>query len=710
MGGIPVNGLNAPNLPPPGAPQLPLSAVVGQEDAKLALLLQAVDPRIGGVLLRGEKGTAKSTLARGLAALLPGSAPFVELPIGATEDRVVGSIDLGAALTSGREKFRPGLLAVADGGVLYVDEINLLPDHLVDVLLDVAASGVNRVERDGISHVHPSRFLLVGSMNPEEGDLRPQLLDRFGLAVAVRTARDPAERAAAVRRRLAFDVDPGGALAASEVAAAEAELRRRLVDARPAWLSDGVIEEVASLCAAMGAEGLRADLTICRAAAALAGWEGRQAVSAADVRRVAHLALGHRARRDPLEPAGLDEQRLADALDEHVGPAHADGGPADADEGPVHADGGPAEADEGPADADEEAAEADEEAAAGEERQEFERQLDGPEPAPSGSAPSEGLSGAASSDATPSADGESRAPVDPGPAGLTAPALGGRLGRRQSAPASGRRAPVDASRGRLVGDRAPDGPLASVAVAATVRRAAARIGAGDGPRAVGASTAGVQVRPEDLREAVRVDRSANLIVLAVDASGSMGAPERMEAAKGAVLGLLTDAYQRRDLVGLVAFRGEAATVLLRPTGSVEVARARLAALPTGGRTPLAAGIATALDLVTTPARAATHRPVLVLVTDGRATFAPAGVDPVAAATSAADAVRRAGVEAVVIDVEDTRRVGPAPRSGAPSNAPGAPALGLARDLAARMGARHVPLGAVTPEGLRQVVREQALLS
>jgi magnesium chelatase subunit D len=626
MGGIPVSGV----LPP----QLPLSAVVGQEDAKLALLLLALDPHIGGVLLRGEKGTAKSTLARGLAALLPGSAPFVELPIGATEDRVVGSIDLGAALTGGSERFRPGLLAAADGGVLYVDEINLLPDHLVDVLLDAAASGVNRVEREGISHVHPSRFLLVGSMNPEEGDLRPQLLDRFGLAVAVRTARDPAERAAAVRRRLAFDLDPVAAVAAGEVAAAEASLRRRLADARPASLGDEVVEEVSSLCAAMGAEGLRADLTICRAAAALAGWEGRPTVSATDVRRVAPLALAHRARRDPLEPAGLDEQRLAQAMDEHVGPSAL----VDPGDDPGTAD---------------------------------------PPPAGSGA-------------------GDSRPPVDPGEVVAAHPPLGGLPGRRQSAPAAGRRAPVDAKRGRIIGNREPGGSLASVAVGATLRQAAARIGAAgghpDGP--VAATGPALAIHREDLREAVHVDRTANLIVLAVDASGSMGAPQRMEAAKGAVLGLLTDAYQRRDLVGLVAFRGEGAAVLLRPTGSVEVARARLIALPTGGRTPLAAGIATALDLVTAPARAATHRPVLVLVTDGRATFAPGRADPLAAAASAADAVRRAGVEAVVIDVE-------VPGAGR------APGLGLARDLAVRMGARHLPLATVTPEGLCQAVRDEA---
>ena len=305
--------------PPPVLPlQLPFTAVVGQDDAKLALLLTAVDPRIGGVLLRGEKGTAKSTLARGLAAFLPGSAPFVELPIGATEDRVVGTLDLTAAFTGGELRFSPGLLAAADGGVLYVDEINLLPDHLVDVLLDVAASGINRVEREGVSHAHASRFLLVGSMNPEEGDLRPQLLDRFGLAVDVRSGTDPAERAAAVRRRLAFDEDPAPVVAAA--AAEEAALARRLSEARSARLPEAMVEAVSSLCVAVGAEGLRADLTICRAAAALAGWEGRVEAGPDDVRRVAPLALAHRSRRHPLEPAGMDRPGFDDALSEYLTP------------------------------------------------------------------------------------------------------------------------------------------------------------------------------------------------------------------------------------------------------------------------------------------------------------------------------------------------------------------------------------------------------
>ncbi|HEV8116866.1 MAG TPA: ATP-binding protein, partial [Acidimicrobiales bacterium] len=251
----------------------PFLAVVGQDEAKLALLLTALEPAIGGVLLRGEKGTAKTTLARGMAGLLPGAAPFVELPVGATEDRVVGSIDVTAALTGGVVQFSPGLLASAHAGVLYVDEVNLLPDHLVDVLLDVAASGRNRVEREGVSHTHDARFVLIGSMNPEEGELRPQLLDRFGLCVDVGSHLDPAVRAEALAARLRYDADPDGV--ASRWANTQNRMRRRLAHVRPVPLEPGLVAQVAALCASEGAEGLRADLTICRAAAALAGWEGR---------------------------------------------------------------------------------------------------------------------------------------------------------------------------------------------------------------------------------------------------------------------------------------------------------------------------------------------------------------------------------------------------------------------------------------------------
>jgi magnesium chelatase subunit D len=572
--------------------RFPFSAVVGHDDAKLALLLAAIDPAIGGVLLRGQKGSAKTTLARGLAALLPGDAPFVELPLGATEDRLIGTLDLTAMLTGGDRRFEPGLLVAAHGGVLYVDEVNLLPDHLVDALLDVAASGVNRVEREGISHQHPARFVLVGSMNPEEGELRPQLLDRFGLAVDVVASSDPRQRAEAVRRRLEFDADGDGLTRLYRDT--EQELRARLARIVPASLPGALLLRVGTLCAAAGVDGLRADLVISRAAAALAGWEGRGEAIDEDVRRVAPMALAHRCSQVPFgdrPEAGLDDGLAA--FD------HADG----ADDG-----------------------------------------------------------------------GEPGKRVDePG----SPPAIVALRGARAVTDTPGRRSWAESGRGRLIGDRAPNGPICSVAVAASARAVAARRSVDpDGP----------PVRPDDLREARRETRVGNLLVLAVDASGSMGARRRMEAVKGAVLGILVDAYQRRDRVALVAFRGDRAEVVLRPTGSVEVARARLAEVPTGGQTPLAAGIDAALELATNPAHQKSgHLPLLVLVTDGRAT-APAG-DPVTLARHAAATVRRRGVDAVVIDAED-----------------GVGRLGLAGELADQMGARYLRLTELSAGALEVALR------
>jgi magnesium chelatase subunit D len=576
------------------AARFPFSAVVGHDDAKLALLLAAIDPAIGGVLLRGQKGSAKTTLARGLASLLPGDAPFAELPLGATEDRLIGTLDLGAILTGGSKRFEPGLLAAAHGGVLYVDEVNLLPDHLVDALLDVAASGVNRVEREGISHEHPARFVLVGSMNPEEGELRPQLLDRFGLSVEVAASTDPRQRAEAVRRRLAFDADAGDA--ARAYSPAEDNLRGLLAGAVPARVPDALMVRIGALCAAAGVDGLRADLVISRAAAALAGWDHRDEVVDDDIRRVAPLALAHRQRRHPLDDR--HEGSLDDVLavfDEH----------------------------------------------------ESQEQL---------------------------ADGGVRVAEPDRPRPVVA-----LRAARSGLDVAGRRSPVDSSRGRLVGDRTPEGPIRSVAVAATAREVASRRSVDpDGP----------PVHRDDVREAVRRDRAGNLLVLAVDASGSMGTARRMEAVKGAVLGMLADAYQRRDRVALVAFREERGEIVLRPTGSVEVARARLAELPTGGRTPLAVGIDSALELATSPANLRSgHRPLLVLVTDGRATAAVDG-DPIARARQAAAAVRRRGVDAVVVDAED-----------------GVGRLGLASELAELMGARCLRLGELTAAALESALRE-----
>src|SRR5919198_2571023 len=318
----------------------PFSALVGQPDLALALLLNAVSPAIGGVLVRGEKGPAKSTAVRGLARLLPDlevvdgcpfncdpwapagdcpagphpvgaprrrrAVPLVELPVGASTDRVAGSLDLERALTEGRRAFEPGLLAAAHRGLLYVDEVNLLGDHLVDLLLDAAALGVNYVEREGVSVRHPARFLLVGTMNPEEGELRPQLLDRFGVTVEVRGNADLGERVEVVRRRLAYEADPAGFAAAwvdADAAHGEriAAAPRRLPSVH---LPDEMLGRVASVCAAFAVDGLRGDIVTAKAAAALAAWDGRAEVDLGDVRQAALLALAHRRRRGPLDAPG----------------------------------------------------------------------------------------------------------------------------------------------------------------------------------------------------------------------------------------------------------------------------------------------------------------------------------------------------------------------------------------------------------------------
>jgi magnesium chelatase subunit I len=283
-------------------PHFPLVAVVGADDLKLALCLTAIDPKIGGVLIEGPRGMAKSTLARGLADLLA-SGQFVTLPLGATEERLVGTLDLDAALGEGRAAFSPGVLAKADGGVLYVDEVNLLPDHLVDLLLDVAASGVNLVERDGISHRHAARFVLIGTMNPEEGELRPQLLDRFGLNVALSGQTVPQQRGQIIRRRLDFDADPEAFCA--QWAAQQHALKARCETARGLLpsieLDDVSLGLITERCFAAGVDGLRADLVWLRAARAHAAWRGGAHITEADIDAVADFALRHR-RREPQPP------------------------------------------------------------------------------------------------------------------------------------------------------------------------------------------------------------------------------------------------------------------------------------------------------------------------------------------------------------------------------------------------------------------------
>ena len=349
-----VRPLVATDMPSP----FPFSAIVGQDEMKLAFILVAVDASIGGVLAFGDRGTGKSTAVRALAALLPKmrtivgcayscdpdreagicdacrdrrssntlkcasvAVPVVDLPLGATEDRVVGALDLERALTAGVKAFEPGLLARANRGFLYVDEVNLLEDHLVDLLLDVAASGENVVEREGLSVRHPSRFVLIGSGNPEEGELRPQLLDRFGIAVDVKTPTDIPTRIEVVKRRDSFERDPDVFI--RRWSSEDAALREKIALARTRLDSievpDSAIESAARLCLSLGTDGLRGELTLVRAARALAAFDGDDVVTGACLRRIAPSVLGHRLRRNPLDEA-TSTARVQRAVDEHFRP------------------------------------------------------------------------------------------------------------------------------------------------------------------------------------------------------------------------------------------------------------------------------------------------------------------------------------------------------------------------------------------------------
>ena len=626
-------------------PAYPFSAIVGQQRLLEALLVNAVSPEVGGVLVRGERGTAKSTAVRALAPLLPAvpaaagqafcfapgdlapdgpvdagavveerPAALVELPVGATIDRLVGALDLGRAL-AGQRAFEAGLLARAHRGVLYVDEVNLLPDHLVDVLLDAAAMGVCHVERDAVSVRHDARFLLVGTMNAEEGELRPQLLDRFGLGVEVRAPQDAAARTEIVRRRLAYEADPvafAAAHADSDAAVAERILfaRERLPGVR---LPANELQRIVNACIEVGVDGMRGDVVTARAARVLAALEGAAEVGAEHVRRAAHLALVHRRRRDPLDGSIPDPADLDRALEDRAG----EGGD-DPPEGPPPGGGGePSEQ-------------------SGGER---------------GGAPSDAGIGEAAREAREAPD-------------LVAPAPRDRL----DAPAGAVAIPLPPLRGRGAGARAGRRARAQGPAAAAID---SRVAAEDEDIALVASLRErlASGDPAAWRANVRAGREGALLCLVVDASGSMGARRRMARVKGALLGLLRDAYARRDRVAIVTFRALRAEVVHDPGAPLEHAAAAVRELRTGGRTPLAAGIDAASEVIRRErSRDPRRRALAVVLTDGRAPDDDGAV---------ARAAARLGRTADAVHVVDTEE-GPA-------------RLGLARALAAAAGARSVPL-------------------
>lgn len=613
----------------PHAAAYPFSAIVGQDEMKLALLLNAIDPSIGGVLIMGHRGTGKSTAVRALADLLPpitkardclygcdpedsrslcadcrerlksegrlarerARVPVIDLPLGATEDRVCGTIDIERALAAGVKVFEPGLLARANRGFLYIDEVNLLEDHLIDLLLDVAVTGRNRVEREGVSIEHPSRFVLIGSGNPEEGELRPQLLDRFGLNVEVLTETDLDRRVQIVVAREAFERDPEAFLAGVEEE--QAALRRRLARARKglqrASIPRELLRGVAGLCSHLKIDGHRGELTIARAARALAALEGRALVGEEDVRRVGVMSLRHRLRRDPLEQAASGA-RVEQALDQLFPPRT----PAEKSR--------KAQDDEG------------------------ER---GPSSSPSSSSPSssggrkaparsaagtapDGKGAQGGAESLPAPGSQDAAPPDVGPRPDAARTENG--GSKSQRAARGRNEKglslYNSMRGRYTRAAACKTAGGRIALDATLRTRAARGGVGCKPACGG-------VAPSDLRFKRFKRKAGTLFIFAIDTSGSM-ALNRIGQAKGALARLLRRSYIRRDRVALVAFRGQRADVLLPPSAGVTRAARMLDQLSIGGPTPLAAGIFSSLELARRAQGQGLRRIVLLLFTDGHA--------------------------------------------------------------------------------------------
>lgn len=680
-------------------PIFPFTAIVGQERMKRALVLNAIYPQIGGVLIRGERGTGKSTAARALAALLPeievvsdcpfGCDPdqpaawctecqeraeaedelsrtrrrtrFVDLPVSATEDRVVGTLDIERAIQKGERHFEPGVLAAANRGVLYVDEVNLLDDHVVDLLLDAAAMGVNVVEREGISFSHPARFILIGTMNPEEGDLRPQLLDRFALCVDIHGILDPTARIAIMERNLAYEADSEGF--SDEWAAREQGLSNEIARARrllsEVQYTHSDLATIATLMSELGVDGHRPDLVVLKAARAHAAFEGRTHLSDRDILLATELALPHRLRRHPLQQAEVTLEDLTDRLAE----ARA--------QNPVEAE------IEGENDTSLEIA-GKKKAVSSETRDE--------EPPDEGTRvaqepvlqaipqwPSEGRWWEGGDEVS---IGETFAPrrLDT-PLDRLARSSGGRRSQTYT----------ERKRGRYVQARPSPGDASDLAFDATLRAAAPHQKErrhADGPA--------LALRPDDYRRKVRVRRAANLVLFVVDASWSMAVAERMEATKGAVMSLLTDAYQRRDRVGLVVFQKNAAHVVLPPTNSVELARRALVDIPVGGKTPLSAGLQTAYDVIDRELRQHPDLiPLMVLLTDGAGNVSVTNLPPQEEAYRIAEMFPPAHIRSVVINMEHE-----------------AFDQGLAQGLAEHLEAPCYTLAELKAEALLRTVREE----
>jgi len=666
----------------------PFSAIVGQSQMKKALVLNAINPSIGGVLIRGNKGTAKSTAVRSLALLLPElnliqgcvyncdpgrpqsicgycsdpvlkeavSKPvqIVQLPVGATEDRLVGSLNIEEAIKTGTREFEPGLLASANKGILYIDEVNLLNDHLVDVLLDAAAMGRNYVEREGVSVSHESQFILIGTMNPEEGDLRPQLLDRFGLAVEVSNDIETDSRIEVVKRRMAFEQDAATFVAKWKDTEA---LERNRIEQSRAMLSEVTVSEemlylISDICASFGVDGLRGDIVMYKTAITIAAYEGRTEVNSDDVRESAIMALLHRQRRQPFQEPALDQERLDDIINqENIGHNNSrESSESTGEQGSSDDDPAPPESDDNGehSDRDEEVNQDNDE-----------------------SSPSAGKDEIFEIGLIPKIK-----------------QLEMRADDQKQRSSVGRRAETNSASGigYYVSSRIPKGKLNDLALDATLRAAAPMQ-----KHRIADNSNAVVIRPTDLREKVRYSQTGTLIIFVVDASGSMGAQRRMVETKGAVMALLLDAYQRRDSVAMIMFRKETAELILPPTNSVELAKNMLNTLPTGGRTPLSSGLVKTMEIIEREkTKDVNSLPLVVLLSDGKSNVGLDGTKVMQDSElhNICEEFKFRGVRTIVIDTET-----------------GYVKLGKAKDLAEHLGGTHITLEEFATQNLVNAINQ-----
>lgn len=628
----------------------PFAAIVGQEQAKRAVLAALVNPRAGGLLIGGCKGSAKTLLVRSSSALL-GKQQLINLPLNITEDMLFGSIDIEYAVSKGAKRFAPGLLSRANGNIIYIDEANLLRSELLTAVLDTAASGINCVERDGISYSEQLQFTVIGSMNPEEGTLPSHILDRFGMYVDVQGSKEISERVEIMHRILQFEQNPQSFC--NTYAKETNDLKEQLEKAQELLADVNITEAMMTLAAQMCAQafcaGHRAEIYLLETARALAALAGRTYILPQDMDDAAQLVLVHRMRKPPEQQEEQQENTEQEPEEDHL--ENQDDESQDNDDDDCQLPPPPSNEDEDNGQDDDD--------------DDNEREDEDNPPDENQLAPEERI-----------------ADIDKH---FKMPKMLLDLGKNRAIRrGSGKRSTTrtDYKQGRYVRAELPKGKVEDLAFDATIRAAAPmqKLREDNG--------CALNIKSEDMRQKVREKRIGNTFLFAVDASGSMGARERMRAVKGAIFYMLQEAYQKRDRVGMIAFRRQAAELLLPITRSVDMAQKCLAQMPTGGKTPLADGLSKALlTLSLLNKRDKEMEPVLILLTDGRANAVAEGDDPIASALKMAEKIREAKITALVIDTES-----------------GFIKLGLAKKIAAAMGASYYTLQNLSKDDIIHIVK------